>query len=82
MSRTTSRAASLKALERGFDMTSALVKLQTRAFHLLQDKKDRGATAVEYGIMVALIAAIIIVVVAAVGQKILGAFNLVNTNLP
>ncbi|WP_137122225.1 Flp family type IVb pilin [Segeticoccus rhizosphaerae] len=63
-------------------MTSALVKLQTRAFHLLQDKKDRGATAVEYGIMVALIAAIIIVVVAAVGQKILGAFNLVNTNLP
>ncbi len=71
-----------QALERGFDMTSALVKLQTRAFHLLQDKKDRGATAVEYGIMVALIAAIIIVVVAAVGQKILGAFNLVNTNLP
>jgi pilus assembly protein Flp/PilA len=48
--------------------------------NLWQD--ESGATAVEYGIMVALIAAIIIVTVAAIGQKILGAFNLVNTNLP
>ncbi|PYI38885.1 Flp family type IVb pilin [Arthrobacter psychrolactophilus] len=43
---------------------------------------ERGATAVEYGIMVALIAAVIIAVVATIGTKILAAFNLVNTNLP
>lgn len=36
---------------------------------------ERGATAVEYGLLVALIAAVIVVVVAALGQQILGAFN-------
>jgi pilus assembly protein Flp/PilA len=43
---------------------------------------ERGATAVEYGIMVALIAAVIILVVTAVGQKTNNAFNKVNANLP
>jgi pilus assembly protein Flp/PilA len=43
---------------------------------------ERGATAVEYGIMVALIAAVIILVVTAVGQKISSAFESVDGNLP
>jgi pilus assembly protein Flp/PilA len=57
-----------------------IVKLQNRLAEVRDN--ERGATAVEYGIMVALIAAVIIVVVAAIGQKILAAFNLVDTNLP
>ena len=44
-------------------------------------KEDSGATAVEYGIMVAAIAAVIIVVVIAVGGKVNSAFNKVNTNM-
>jgi pilus assembly protein Flp/PilA len=43
---------------------------------------ERGATAVEYGIMVALIAAVIILVVTAVGQKTSSAFQSVNGNMP
>ena len=45
-------------------------------------RDERGATAVEYGLLVALIAAIIVVVVAALGQKVLTGFTTVNTNLP
>jgi len=45
-------------------------------------KEEDGATAVEYGLMVALIAAIIVVMVGNVGQKVLGAFTAVNTALP
>jgi pilus assembly protein Flp/PilA len=36
--------------------------------------RERGATAVEYGIMVALIAAVIITVVALLGTKLSGMF--------
>jgi pilus assembly protein Flp/PilA len=43
---------------------------------------ERGATAVEYGIMVALIAAVIILVVKAVGSKTSNAFQTVNSVLP
>ena len=39
---------------------------------------ERGATAVEYGLLVALIAAIIITTVGLLGQKILAAFVLVE----
>lgn len=42
---------------------------------------ERGATAVEYGLLVALIAAVIIVIVASVGQKVLNAFTKIDTNL-
>lgn len=45
-------------------------------------KEDDGATMVEYGIMVALIAAVCIVTVSLIGGKIAAAFGLVNTNLP
>jgi pilus assembly protein Flp/PilA len=44
-------------------------------------KEEEGATAVEYGIMVAAIAAIIIVTVGVVGDKVLNAFEDVNSNM-
>ncbi len=42
-------------------------------------KKERGATAVEYGIMVALIAAVIITVVATLGGNLTALFTTVGT---
>ena len=59
-------------------MTKALVKLQTR-LHTM--KNEEGATAVEYGLMVALIAAVIIVVVAVLGGKISSVFGQVATQI-
>jgi pilus assembly protein Flp/PilA len=44
-------------------------------------QKERGATAVEYGLLVALIAAVIIAVVALLGQDILEAFNTIEDRL-
>jgi pilus assembly protein Flp/PilA len=46
-----------------------------------EDRKDRGATAVEYGLLVGLIAAVIIVAVGVLGGKLNGFFETVNTNL-
>ena len=43
---------------------------------------ERGATAVEYGLLVALIAAVIVTVVVTLGQNILGGFTTVNDELP
>lgn len=45
-------------------------------------KEEEGATAVEYGIMVALIAVAIIVTVKLVGGKLNNTFNNVAQNLP
>jgi len=45
-------------------------------------KEDDGATMVEYGIMVALIAAISIVTIGLVGGKVHQAFIDTNTALP
>lgn len=42
---------------------------------------EQGATAVEYGIFVALIAAVIVALVKAVGLKVNNAFNTINTQL-
>jgi pilus assembly protein Flp/PilA len=52
--------------------------------YTLREKADRerGATAVEYGLLVALIAAIIILTVAALGVKVDAAFQKVVTNMP
>lgn len=47
--------------------------------NMLRD--DEGATMVEYGVIVALIAAVCIVVVAAIGTHINSAFNSVNSQL-
>jgi pilus assembly protein Flp/PilA len=46
-----------------------------------QQQKERGATAVEYGLLVALIAAVIIAVVGFLGQDILEAFNTIEDRL-
>jgi pilus assembly protein Flp/PilA len=45
--------------------------------HTIRLQNERGATAVEYGLMVALIAAIIVATVALLGQDILAAFKTV-----
>jgi pilus assembly protein Flp/PilA len=57
-------------------MTKALVKLQTKYYAM---KNEEGATAVEYGLMIALIAAVIIVVVAVLGGKLNAVFQAVAT---
>ncbi|MDI6815910.1 MAG: Flp family type IVb pilin [Actinomycetota bacterium] len=44
-------------------------------------REENGATAVEYGIMVALIGAVIIGTVVILGTKILGAFQTIVSNL-
>ena len=44
-------------------------------------KKERGATAVEYGIMVALIAAVIITIVATLGTQLNTMFTFVSNQL-
>lgn len=44
-------------------------------------RDDAGATMVEYGIMVALIAAICITVVTTLGQNVSNAFSTVNASI-
>ena len=44
-------------------------------FHSQLVSRERGATAVEYGLMVALIAIVIIVAVALLGTNLSGLFN-------
>lgn len=39
------------------------------------DREDRGATAVEYGLLVALVAAVIVAAVVLFGHKIVDMFN-------
>lgn len=48
-----------------------------RAQEQLSD--DSGATAVEYGMLVAAIAAVIVTAVFLLGTKVLAAFNAINT---
>ncbi|UUW87546.1 Flp family type IVb pilin [Pimelobacter simplex] len=47
----------------------------------LAKMEERGATAVEYGLLVALIAAVIIGAVVILGGKLKGAFTDVNNSL-
>jgi pilus assembly protein Flp/PilA len=50
--------------------------------HSIERRQDeKGATAVEYGLLVALIAAVIVAVVATLGGKIGTAFSTVNSKL-
>lgn len=56
--------------------------LATKAYiKAMLAREDRGATAVEYGLIVALIAAIIVAVVATLGQDVLKGFQTVETAL-
>lgn len=53
------------------------------ALHLLMTTKrdEKGATAVEYGLMVALIAVAIIVIVSQLGGNLSGLFGKVDTEI-
>ena len=55
-------------------MSKFIAKFQTRM-------AERGATAVEYGLMVALIAIVIIVAVAFLGTNLSGLFHNVGTSV-
>jgi pilus assembly protein Flp/PilA len=59
-------------------MLKHLVKFQVRAAQL---RDERGATAVEYGLMVALIALVIIVAVIALGGKLSTMFQNASTQI-
>jgi pilus assembly protein Flp/PilA len=64
-------------------VTKMYVALHTGLLSLRQRVEDgeRGATAVEYGLLVALIAAVIVTIVATLGKQINTAFQTVVTAL-
>ena len=43
---------------------------------------DSGATAIEYGLIAALVAVVLVTALAAMGGKLSGTFNNVSSNLP
>jgi pilus assembly protein Flp/PilA len=61
-------------------MLKAYISVQTYMTGLL-NRDDRGATAVEYGLIVALIAAVIVGTVKTLGGQIETAFTTVTTAL-
>jgi pilus assembly protein Flp/PilA len=58
-------------------MLNVIVSLQNYLSAALR-RDDRGATAVEYGLLVALIAAVIVTIVFTLGQQISTAFQNVS----
>jgi pilus assembly protein Flp/PilA len=60
-------------------MLKLFVSMQTYVTGVLN--RDRGATAVEYGLLVALIAAVIVGIVFTLGGKIHDAFQTVSDRL-
>jgi pilus assembly protein Flp/PilA len=63
---------------KGTVMLSQLVKFQVKVAAL---RSDRGATAVEYGLMVALIAMVIIAAVTLLGGNLSTLFHSVATSV-
>jgi pilus assembly protein Flp/PilA len=57
-------------------MLNGWAALRTKA------REEGGASAVEYGLLVALIAAIIVIVVALLGKKVSKAFSSVESAIP
>jgi pilus assembly protein Flp/PilA len=68
------------AIEGAHKMLKYYVSLQTYLTGLL-NRDDRGATAVEYGLMVALIAVVIIAAVTLLGTNLSKLFNNVATSI-
>ena len=65
-------------------MTRAVVYLYTLLDlmqHRYEDRKERGATAVEYGLLVGLIAVVIIVAVTALGGRLNAMFQAIVAGL-
>jgi pilus assembly protein Flp/PilA len=60
------------------EMLAQLVKFQVKVAAL---RSERGATAVEYGLMVALIAGAIIVIVGTLGGQLNAVFTNVSSKL-
>ncbi len=60
-------------------MLKSLVAVQNSVASRL--RSDRGVTAVEYGLLVALIAAVIVGIVIVVGHQVSNAFNTVSSNM-
>ncbi len=56
--------------------------MTTKKMELTESRGDRGATAVEYGLIVALIAVIIIVAVTLLGGNLSKIFNKAATAIP
>ncbi len=54
-------------------MKTHILMMQKKAEFM--ESRDRGATAVEYGLIVALIAVVIIVAVVLLGTRLSGIFN-------
>jgi pilus assembly protein Flp/PilA len=65
---------------RSAQMLKLYVSAQNRLARLA--RKDSGATAVEYGLIVALIAAVIVVIVGTLGTQVSQAFSKVSANMP
>ena len=59
-------------------MTKAIATLQT---YVTTRRREEGATAVEYGLMVALIAIVIITAVILLGTRLSSLFNQVGTSI-
>lgn len=60
----------------------ALLTLKAFFNDRFENRKDRGATAVEYGLMIGLIAVAIIATLVALGPRLNGLFQSVLTQLP
>ena len=56
-------------------------KLQLFAARVLAPRDETGATAVEYGLMVSLIAGAIVVAVTALGVKVDGIFDTITSKI-
>jgi pilus assembly protein Flp/PilA len=63
-------------------MRTMLLKWQTKAQQAKWSMDDRGATAVEYGLLVALIAVVIIAAVTLLGGNLSSLFDKAAKSLP
>jgi pilus assembly protein Flp/PilA len=59
-----------------------LSNLLEHAFAWFESRDERGAAGVEYGLLVALIAAVIVATVATLGTQVESGFQTVVNNLP
>lgn len=62
-------------------MSQALIRLQQHVVNAVQGKKERGATMVEYGLIVALIAVVVAVAAGTLGSQIATLFTNVGNSL-
>ena len=61
---------------------SPFLSLYTYIQSRIATREEKGAAAVEYGLLVALIAAVIVVIVGTLGGKVNTAFTTVSNALP